>query len=58
MGAGDRAPAGLGGLDQLEHHRERRGRAAGPAGAMCRVGVSGWVAVTACQVELLSLVGR
>lgn len=29
---GDRAPAGLGGLDQLEHHRERGGGAAGAAG--------------------------
>lgn len=29
VGAGDRAPAGLGGLDQLERHGQGRGRAAG-----------------------------
>lgn len=29
---GDREPAGPGGLDELEYHRRRCGRAAGPAG--------------------------
>ncbi len=32
QGCGDRAPAGPGGLDEFEHPRQRRGRAAGPAG--------------------------
>jgi hypothetical protein len=32
VGAGDRAPTVLSGLHQLEHHRQGRGRTAGPAG--------------------------
>jgi hypothetical protein len=32
MGSGDRPPAGLGGFDELEHHGQDCGRAAGAAG--------------------------
>lgn len=34
MGCGDRGPAGLGGLGELEHHRQGRGRASDIAGAV------------------------
>ncbi|MFE7040048.1 hypothetical protein ACFU9X_11530 [Streptomyces atratus] len=52
VGAGDRAPAVLGGPGRLEHHRQGRSRAAGAAG------VTSARSLTAQNVDSIALVVR